>query len=322
MIDRRSMMAGVLGSVGAPAMARAQSPRAAAKIGCIFAADAGPSHVTYTILRTAWRELGYVEGETVLVRGRAAENFGRAAAELIALGAGVLIVFGPYAIKAARQVTPVTPIVAVDLETDPVRAGYATSFARPGGNITGLFMDTASLAGKWIELLRQAAPSIERVAIVWDPVTGPDQLEVAKAAARSNGMDAVVVEARQAGGYDDAFGGLGRPQRTGVVQLTAPALQTDTENILRAAQKYGLPTITFLKQYAQIGMLLSYGPNLEAYFPRAVVLADRILKGAKAADLPIEQPTKFELAVNLKTARALGLTLPPSILARADEVIE
>ncbi|TMJ25576.1 MAG: ABC transporter substrate-binding protein, partial [Alphaproteobacteria bacterium] len=205
---------------------------------------------------------------------------------------------------------------------DPVRAGYAASIARPGGNITGLFMDTASLAEKWMELLREIVPGVERVALIWDPTTGSAQLDVAKAAARSAGIEAVVVEVRAGQDYQELFRNLGRQKRMGAIQLTTPVGNAAISSIAMAAQKSGLPAISFQKSNTQRGALLSYGPDQWSYFPCAVVLADRILKGAKAAELPIERPTRFELVINLKTAKALGLTIPPSILARADEVIE
>jgi len=219
-----------------------------------------------------------------------------------------------------RQVTNVTPIVALDLETDPVRAGLATSFARPGGNVTGLFMDQPALAGKWIELLREAAPSIERVGLLWDPGTGRDQLEIGQAAARAKGLETVVIEFSAVTNFDDALRGVGRGRRTGIVVLTSPRFPRGI--FAAAAQTNRLPSIAFQANQAQAGVLMSYGPNREAYFPRVLVLADKILKGEKPGEIPIEQPTKFEFAINLKTAKAIGLMIPQSLLSRADEVIQ
>jgi putative ABC transport system substrate-binding protein len=321
-MDRRTFIRSVLGLIGTPYLAQAQAPRPAGKIGYLALDPYSPSNSNVLLLKPTWQRLGYVEGETMLLRfaERDARRLPQLVAELIALKVGVLIVVGGEAVKIVSRVTKVTPIVALDLETDPIRSGLATSFARPGGNVTGLFMDQPSLAGKWIELLRDAAPTIERVALLWDPGTGRDQLEVAQAAARAKGLETVVIEFSAATNFDDALRGLGRPQRTGIVVLTSPNFPR--ANFAAAAQKHRFPSISFQANQAHAGVLMSYGPNREAYFTRAVVIADKILKGEKAGDIPIEQPNKFEFVINLKTAKALGLTIPESVLGRADELIE
>jgi len=320
-IDRRTLILSVLGLIGAPYLAHAQAPRAAGKIG-FLTLDPISTSGNVPLLRPAWQRLGYVEGETILLRSaeRDAQRLPQLVAELIALRVGVLIVVGGEAVRIVSQVTKVTPIVALDLETDPVRSGLATSFARPGGNVTGLFMDQPSLAGKWIELLHEAAPTIERVALLWDPGTGRDQLEIGQAAARTKGLEPVLIEFSAVTNFYDALRGLGRQQRAGIVVLTSPNFSR--LKFAEAAQKHRLPSIAFQANQAQAGVLMSYGPNREAYFPRVVVLADKILKGEKPGDIPIEQPNKFEFVINLKTAKALGLTIPHSLLSRADEVIQ
>jgi len=244
------------------------------------------------------------------------------ARELVAQGAGVLIVVGAEAVRLASQALPTTPIVAIDLETDPVRAGLAASFARPGGHVTGLFLDMPSLAGKWIDLLREAAPGIERLVLSWDRSTGIDQLAVAQQVARDKGFEAAVLELNGIHDFDAALKPLAGRPRAGVVQLSSPGFVVVARAFSAAARKHGLPTIAFLKTYARSGVLMTYGPIQEQYFPRAVVIADRILKGDSAAELPIEGPDRFELAINLKTARALGLTIAHTLRLRADEVIE
>jgi putative ABC transport system substrate-binding protein len=297
---------------------------AARKIGYLHPRTIALSQPTLIILRQAWRRLGYVEGETVLLRA-ANDDVRRLPAlanELIREGAGVLIVVGAEAVRVVSRAINDTPIVAIDLETDPVRAGYATSFARPGGHITGLFLDQPSIAGKWIDLLREAVPDLGRLVVSWDRSTGIDQLEVAKAAARAKGFQAAVLEVGALRDFDAAFKPLtGRP-RAGIVQLSSPGFSVVAQAFGAAAQRHGLPVIAFLKAYARSGILMTYGPNQEEYFPRAVVLADRILKGDTAAELPIEGPDRFELAINLKTASALGLVIPQSLRLRADEVFE
>jgi ABC-type uncharacterized transport system substrate-binding protein len=273
--------------------------------------------------RRVLQSLGYSEGE-LIIRGADGDpkRLPELAAELFRSNVGVLITVGPAALRAASQATKTTPIVAIDLETDPVRAGLAATFARPGGNVTGLFLDQPALAGKWLELLREAVPSIERVALVWEPTSGSDQLEAAKVAARRIGVDALVLEVRTTEEYGQAFGGLGGARRTGIVQLGSPLLTLPPTRLVDAALKHQFPTISFFAPHAKAGALLSYGPNLEVYFPRAALLADKIINGAKPAELPIEQPDHFQLIINLKTARALGIAIPAALLARADEVIE
>jgi len=324
-MDRRRLIRSVLGLIGAPYLVHAQAPRPTGKIGYlaldpISASSALLSNVS--LLRPAWQRLGYVEGETMLLRfaERDAQRLPRLVAELIALEVGALIVVGGEAVRSVNRLSKRTPIVALDLETDPVRSGLVTSFARPGGNVTGLFMDQPSLAGKWIELLREAAPFIDRVALLWDPGTGRDQLEIAQAAARAKGLQFVVMEFSAGTDFDNALSGIGQRQPIGIVVLTSPRFPRG--DFAAAARKHRLSSIAFQVNHAQAGVLMSYGPNREAYFPRTVVLADKILKGEKPGDIPIEQPSKFELAINLNTAKAIGITIPQSLLLRADEVIQ
>ena len=246
---------------GAPYLAHAQAPRPAGKIGFLALDPNSPSNATVSLLRPAWQRLGYVEGETVLLRfaERDAQRLPQLVAELIALKVGVLIVVGGEAVKIVNQVTQVTPIIAIDLETDPVRSGLAASFARPGGNVTGLFMDQPALAGKWIELLREAVPTIERVALLWDPGTGRDQLEIGQAGARTKGLETVVIEYSAVTNIDDALRGLGGRQRTGIVVLTSPRFPRET--FAAAARKHRLPSIAFQANQAHTGVLMSYDPN-------------------------------------------------------------
>src|SRR3954468_3438037 len=316
---------GLLGAgVAFPAAAGAQTRQPAAKIGYLPPKTIDPAAPSLAILRPVWERLGYAEPDTVLLRAADGDpgRLPQLVTELIRLGAGVLIAVGPAAVKAASAVGKV-PVVAIDLETDPVRSGLAASFARPGGNVTGLFMDQPSLAGKWIDLLREAVPSLERLAFLWDPTTTRDQLESALDAARVRGVPALMVEVRSPEDYERAFvDQLSRASNTGVVHLGSPGTSVNAPSVAAAARTHGLPTIAFLKAYAEMGVLMSYGPDQESYWPRAIVLADRILKGERAGDIPIEQPARFELVINIGTARALGLDLPPTLLARADEVIE
>jgi putative tryptophan/tyrosine transport system substrate-binding protein len=324
MIKRRVIISGLLSLIGVPALVSAQSTRAAGKIGYLHTTTISPTNYGLSIIRPIWERLGYVDGETVLLRSGEGDpqRLSELVRELISLEVGVLLVVGPAAVRAARQTTSTLPIIAIDLETDPVRSRLIASFGQPGSNVTGLFMDQASLTGKWLELLKEIAPSIDRIALVWDPNTGPDQLDAAKATALTIGIETLVLEVRSTEDYEAAFKSLGSERRTGIVQLGSPALVNPPTRFGNAALKYRLPAISFQKNLAMAGTLMAYGPNLELYFPRAVILADKILKGATPRELPIERPDRFELIINRKTAKALGIEISPSLLARADEVIE
>lgn len=305
-------------------IAQAQ-PRPTRRIGYLHPRTIAPTHPTLLALRAAWRQLGYADDDTVLLRSADGDvaRVAPLARELVRDGAVVLIVVGAEAVRQAVQALPATPIVAIDLETDPVRAGFATSFARPGGQVTGLFLDMPSLAGKWIDLLREAAPGIERIALSWDRSTGADQLDVARQVARAKGYQVAVLDLdRMRRDFEAALRPLASGPRTGVVQLSSAGFIAVAPAFAAAARKYRLPTIAFLKTYAQVGVLLTYGPIQELYFPRAVHMADRIARGDAPGTLPIEGPDRFEFAINLDTARALELSLPQALLLRADEVFQ
>ena len=322
-LRRRNFIGGTIGTtVARPWAAAAQLKPVPGKIGYLHPVTL--ANFTLAILKGAWRERGYVEGESVFLRSAEGDysRLPHLVAELIALQVGALIVVSAPAVQAASRATKTVPIVAIDLETDPVHVGYAASLSRPGGNVTGLFMDLPSLAGKWIQLLREAAPRIRRVALIWDKTTGRDQLDTAIEAAKAVGLEATVVESRSPGDYESVFARLQQEQPTGLVLLNALGMEPTLSSITSPAIAHKLPTIAPGKNYAMNGALMSYAPVVETYFPRAVILADRILRGEKPGDLPIERPTKFELVLNLRTAKAMGLTIPQPLVERADEVIE
>ena len=323
MTSRRSFTSAAwLLASGAPAWA--QRPAPPGKIGYLHPRTIDPDHATLRLLRPAWQELGYAEGSSVLLRSgqNDAQRLPGLVQELIDQGVGVLIVVGAAAVRAASQVTRSTPIVAIDYETDPVRAGLAASLGRPGGNLTGLFLDQPSLAGKWIALLREAAPTLRRIALLWDPATGRGQLDVALGVAQAAGLATAVLELGPPEGFDAALKPFGQRPATGIVQLGTAGFGGIAARFAAAAARHRLPTIGFLKAYAEAGLLMSYGPDQGAHTGRAVVLADKILRGAKPGELPIERPARFEFVINLLTAKALGLTMPQNLLLRADEVIQ
>ena len=323
-MDRRTFIRSVAGGllVGAR-VADAQQAVKLPMVG-VLVTNAGTS-VTLRTFVQGLQDLGYVDGKSIVTLVRSAEGkpdvLPVLAAELAQAHVNVIYAAGPAAIRAARAATMTIPIVALDLETDPVQAGWVSSLARPGGNLTGLFLDLPGLAGKWLELLNAAAPEVRRVGLLWDSTTGSAQLSAAKAAAQGLGLDGRVIEVRSSNEIDAALGVGAREGARAIVVLSSPTLSNHQQRIAEFALKNRLPAISPFRRFADFGGLMAYGPDLEDMRRRAASYVDKILKGAKPADLAIEQPTKFEMAINLRTAKALGLGLPQSLLLRADDVI-
>jgi len=276
------------------------------------------------------RGLGYVEGRNVLIEYRDAkgkpERFPALAAELVALKVDVIVTAGgTLAALAAKRATTTIPVVFAGVG-DPVADGLVTSLARPGGNLTGLSL-VLQLVDKLLELLKQAVPEVSRVALLLKPDAAPDRtikdyLQAAEAAAQALGVRLQVVEARGPEDFDRAFSDMARARAGALAVLATPVFNSARRPLVDLAAKNRLPTVFSLSDYVDAGGLISYGPDRRDLFRRVATYVDRILKGAKPGDLPVEQPTKFELVINLKTAKALGLTIPQSVLARADRVIE
>jgi len=275
-------------------------------------------------LRKALRDLGYVEGRNILIADRSAEGrlerLTDLAADLVRLKVDVIIAGGVAATRAAREATATIPIVM--LATDPLGAGLVTSLARPGGNITGVATLESELGAKRLELLKEAFPKASRVAVLYDPTTSPTVLkEVEDAGARMK-LQLQVIEVRTPEDLAPAFRKTKGWRAAALMGLASPFFSSQRLRIASLAMEHRLPITVPHRAYAEAGGLMSYGPDFRDLSRRTAVFVDKILKGAKPADLPIEQPTKFELVINLKTARALGLTIPQSLLARADEVIQ
>jgi putative ABC transport system substrate-binding protein len=321
-LKRRTLIVGAAAAMAMPSLGRSQTRRRPL-IGYIHPRTIVPTHTTLSSLRRAWEPLGHVEGETVLLRS-AEDDPARIPGivrELEELGVKVLIAVGAETLLAASRTTTRTPIVAIDLETDPVRSGLAASFNRPGGNVTGLFLDQPSLAAKWIDLLREAVPGLTRLALAWDPSTGTNQLDTATSVAKSKGLDTTIVRWRELETFAASLSPLG-DGRTGLIMLTAPGFQLVSRQFAADTLRAGLPSIAFLAVYARHGLMMSYGPEADIFYGRAIHFVDRILAGTPAAVLPIESPHRFELTINLATAKALGITLPTALVAQADEVFE
>ena len=271
------------------------------------------------------REHGWVEGKTVAFEVRDAggdpTQLPGLAAELVRLKVDVLFPVGPPAVRAAFAASRDIPIVAHDLENDPVAAGYAQTYGRPGGNLTGLFLDSPDLAGKWLELLKTLVPGLSRVVVLWDSTSGPVPLDAVRNAAPKLGVKLQVLEIRtpeDINGVPSAF--RGHPQA--MIVLPSPVMWVQSARLAQLAKKHLLPATSMFVPFADAGGMLAYGPEIAATSEMCAVLVAKILSGAKPGDLPIERPSKFEFVLNLKTARDLHLTVPDTILLRADRVIE
>jgi putative ABC transport system substrate-binding protein len=308
--------------------AEAQQPGRAPRVGILHPGVPPPGAPSLVIegLRAGLHEIGHVEGQTVRLEYRWAygkpEALPGLAAELMGLKVDVLVAISLPALHAARDVAGGTPIIVTDLQTDPVASGLARSFARPGGNVTGLFLDLPGLTGKWLELIREVVPSAHRVAVLWDSTTGDDQLRAIQAAAQGYRMKLQILELRATSDYDRILMLALKERPEALVQLSSPLIQQAGNRVAAFALKNRLPAISMFRTFADAGGLMAYGPDLVVFFRRAAIYVDRILKGSTPADLPIERPTRYELVINSRTAKTLSLRLPPSLLLRADAVIE
>jgi len=279
-------------------------------------------------LRQGLRDLGYVEGQNLVIESRYAEGaedrLSALALELVRVKVAVIVTWGP-GIRVAKRTTVTIPIVMAST-MDAVGSGFVDSLARPGGNVTGLTLISTEMMGKRLELLRAAMPGLARLALLTVPLDiGPATerlVRATEAAAKSLAIRLQVLRVRRSAELDAAFAAMVRERAGALYVVESPALTIHTARILELAGRQRLPTMFAQPLYAEAGALIAYGPNIRDMNRRAATYVDRILRGAKPSDLPVEQPTKFELVVNLKTAQALGVTIPQSLLQRADQVIE
>jgi putative ABC transport system substrate-binding protein len=331
-MDRRTFVSGLALSIATPPPAPAQPATKIYRLG--YLTPAAPP-VSPTVLleargpfRLALRELGYVQGQNLAIELRYAEGkierLPALAAELVQLRVDVVVAAGPVAIQAAKDATKTIPIVmGFAGSTDPVERGFVASLARPGGNITGVTMVAGTLlAGKGLELLKEMVPRVKRIAVLTTDESGP-KLQVVEShkAAALLGVRLVVVEARH-GDYEKAFATMVAERADALFVVSSAILNRDRRRIIGLAAKHRLPAIYEWSEHTEEGGLMAYGSNLSGLYRRVAAHVDRIFKGANPAELLVEQPTVFELTVNRRTAKALGLTIPPGILARADHVIE
>ncbi|HEV8209080.1 MAG TPA: ABC transporter substrate-binding protein [Vicinamibacterales bacterium] len=329
-MHRRATVLGLLALGPASLAAEAQHPSKIARVGYLSPSLASTPHLREAFFQ-GMLDLGYVDGRNVGIAFRDAdgkrERLPALAAELVALNVDVIFVAGGTRVTlAAMQATKRIPIVFADVG-DPVESGLVTSLARPGGNVTGLSSIGPELVGKRLELLKQAVPGIDRVAVLWVPGalgerTDQEMLTGTDVAARALGLRLQFVEARGADEFARAFSEMSSARAGALTVLPSNRLMREHRRLVDLAAKYRLPAVFTSREFVVAGGLMSYGANSADLHRRAATYVDKILKGAKPEDLPVERPTKFELVINLKTAKALGLTIPHSVLAHADELIQ
>ncbi|HWO42014.1 MAG TPA: ABC transporter substrate-binding protein [Candidatus Eisenbacteria bacterium] len=276
-------------------------------------------------LKQGLSKLGYLEGQNITFVVRWADNkldrLPLLASELVELKPDIIVTSGPQAIRAMKEATSTIPIVMGRMD-DVVEHGLVKSLARPGGNITGLSFQTGELSGKWLELVKEVVPKLFRVAALWETSSTAGQLRTAEEAARLNGLQLEVTKVSDPGDLARAFDAIKSQRAEGLVLLASPIFTAQRARLADLARKHRLPAIYYHEGFADAGGLLAYGPKQSEFsWDRAAVFVDKILKGAKPAELPVEQPTQLALVINLKTAKQMGLTIPPHVLARADRVI-
>jgi putative tryptophan/tyrosine transport system substrate-binding protein len=324
-VRRRAFLWGSTATLSAPLAGEAQHGKMW-RVGYLSMGSAEIDRAWVAAFRRELHELGYVEGRTIIVEQRHADGRIDAlpdlAAQLVSLNIVVVVVWGDRAVVAVKEASSSLPIVMA-VHPDPVGAGLANSLARPGGRVTGLSDYHGDTVTKRLELLKQIVPSASRVGVFLNPTYPPAvrQLRDIKAAAPLLGVTAFPIEAKGDEEIERAFSALSIPRPGALLIIPDPGFTARTK-IAELAIKSRLATVSTVRQWADAGILMSYGANFVELWRRSATYVDKILKGAKPGDLPIEQPTQFELTINLKTAKALGLTIPPSILARADQVIE
>ena len=323
-MDRRAFLGTLTGGLLASSRAvEAQQPRIP-KVGVLLYGTP-QTDPNLADIRQSLRDLGYREGQTLFLEYRFAEGkperLPELAAELVRLKPDVIVALGGDVTPSAQHATQMIPTV-MWVSNDPVQAGLVQSLARPGRNLTGITLILDTLAGKQLALLKEAVPRITRVGIVWNPEHADPEFRQNQLAARTLGVELQSLETRRAEDFDAAFQTASREHTEGIIVVSSRLMFLQSQRILDFARRNRTPLVGGWGPWGERGALLAYGPNLFEMAQRVATYVDRILKGAKPADLPVQQPTKFELVINLKTAKALGLMIPPSLLARADQVIE
>jgi putative tryptophan/tyrosine transport system substrate-binding protein len=328
-MKRREFISLVGGVAAWPLTARAQQPDRMRRIGVLLsdAAEDLEGQARLAAFVQALQQLGWTDGRNVRVDTRwgaaDADRYHKYAAELVALAPDVLVATTTPAVAALQQATRTLPIVFAAV-VDPVGAGFVTNLAQPGGNTTGFALYEYGISGKWLALLKEIAPNVTRAAIARDPSTasGIGQLGALQAVAPSLGIELTPVDVRDESELERAVTLFARRPNGGIIITASPTARMKREKVIALVAQHRLPTIYPFRYFISAGGLVCYGPNVIEQYRLAADYVSRVLKGEKPADMPVQAPTKYELVINLKTAKALGLTVPPTLLARADEVIE
>jgi len=327
-IRRREFITLLGGAAAWPRAVRAQQPEQVRRIGVLMnlAADDPEGQARIAAFHQGLQEWGWTLGRNARIDvrwGVDADSTRRYAAEVVGLAPDVILATASAAMGALQQTTRTVPIVFVGI-VDPVGAGFVESLARPGGNTTGFTPFEYSLSGKWLELLKEIAPGVKRAAVLRDPTVGSGvgQYAIIQAVAPSLGVELRPIDVREPADIERAIVTFAQVPNGGLIIVAAPSTAVHRNLIITLAAHHQLPAVYGFPYYARSGGLIAYGPDIVSSYRRAAGYVDRILKGAKPADLPVQAPTKYELVINLSTARALGLDVPPTLLARADEVIE
>jgi putative ABC transport system substrate-binding protein len=319
-VRRRVLLAGL--SVW-PAIVHAQAMR---RVGFLHPGKVDPDNMRLATFADGLRGKGYADGKNVSIVVRAAEfdpnRAARYAGELIDSKVDVLFAIGSKVIQESRQRTSTIPIVALDLESDPVASGFVQSLAHPGGNVTGLFFDFAEFSGKWLEIMGEIVPGLKSAGVIWDPATGRVQIDAAMMVARQRGVALEIIECDAPSAIERGFQQAADKKVQAVLVLSSPVFGTVPQVVSDTALRHRLPTITMFPEFAERGGLVAYGTDQRDLFRQSGEIVGRVLAGTKPADLPVERPTRILLAVNMKTANALGVTIPKVVLLRADQVIE
>jgi putative ABC transport system substrate-binding protein len=324
---RRREFITLLGGTAAawPLAARAQQLAEAPRVGFVYPGSKTVMAARMAAIATGLRASGYAAPTQVEIVARSEsdpDHIAPLVKEVIGKNVNVIIAAGPLVVHAARSATRTIPIIAIDLESDPVASGMAATLAHPGGNITGVFLDFPDFAAKWMEMLVESNPKLARAAVLWDPVTGPVQMEAVGKAGGTLNVELDITEVRRPSDFDAAFLMASEHGAGAMVMLSSPLIADNVQVLAELALRHHLPAITLFPDFARAGGLLAYGPNLLSLLRLSGVVAGKVLRGANPAELPIERPTKFETVLNMRTAHALGLSIPTSLLLRADEVIE
>ena len=323
---RRDFILGTVGVLAGPSFVRAESGNTIPKVGFLFPGpeDAGKSRGVLLLEGLSSEGFHGPDQITLITRATGGDEAKTVPQlkEMIAQGVNILIPVGPLSLRGAYGLTRIIPIVVFDLDADPIEAGWLSSYTRPGGNITGVFLDFPEFSTKWLEILKETVPGCSNLVLLWDPTTATVQPRAIADAAHSVGVKTEVLEIKSSSGIDAAFEAASARRPDGLLILSSPIASINSKQMAELALKHRLPAISPFANFARSGGLISYGPNLEDVYRETGAMAGKILMGARPAELPAERPTRFDLVVNLKTAKTLGLDVPATLLGRADEVIE